>query len=199
MGALGRSSSPAGSSRAPANYPPSGLTQRVLAPAADHAGQVRHVPFAANSNSPFGTAGIREVRDVAAAYMRGNADRHGDRGPSLVAPHTTSPAISSASRLTLSRGHHNQLYNESNLRDLASHMHYAGILANSFPGSLTSAAISPANAADAAIAAVSAASAETAHKRPRLDLAPHPSGSNAGSSGSSSAAISQPLRIDTRE
>ena len=70
--ALGRSSSPAGSSRAPANYPPSGLTQRVLAPAADHAGQVRYVPFAANSNSPFGTAGIREVRDVAAAYMRGN-------------------------------------------------------------------------------------------------------------------------------
>ena len=69
---LGRSSSPAGTSRAPANYPPGGLAQRVLTPA-DHAGQVRYVPFGpGGSNPPFGTAGIRDVRDVRDVYMRSN-------------------------------------------------------------------------------------------------------------------------------
>ena len=69
---LGRSSSPAGTSRAnPANYPPGGLAQRVLTNPADHAGQVRYVPFGPGaSNPPFGTAGIRDVRDV--YNMRGN-------------------------------------------------------------------------------------------------------------------------------
>jgi len=100
---LGRSSSPAGTSRAnPANYPPGGLAQRVLTNPADHAGQVRYVPFGPGaSNPPFGTAGIRDVRDV--YNMRGNADRHGDRGPSLV-PHTSSgPTGPGGGRLTLSR------------------------------------------------------------------------------------------------
>ena len=69
---LGRSSSPAGSSRAQPNYPPGGLAQRVLTPA-DHAGQVRYVPFGpGGSNPPFVTAGIRDVRDVRDVYMRGN-------------------------------------------------------------------------------------------------------------------------------
>jgi len=100
---LGRSSSPAGTSRAPANYPPGGLAQRVLTPA-DHAGQVRYVPFGpGGSNPPFGTAGIRDVRDVRDVYMRSNADRHGDRGPNLV-PHTSSgPTGPGGGRLTLSR------------------------------------------------------------------------------------------------
>ena len=71
---LGRSSSPAGTSRAnPANYPPGGLAQRVLTNPADHAGQVRYVPFGpGGSNPPFGTAGIRDVRDVRDVYMRSN-------------------------------------------------------------------------------------------------------------------------------
>ena len=64
---LGRSNSPAGTSRAPTNYPPSGLTQRVLAAPTDHAGQVRYVPnFPPNSSSPYSQ--IRE-RDLAAVYM----------------------------------------------------------------------------------------------------------------------------------
>ena len=64
---LGRSNSPAGTSRAPTNYPPSGLTQRVLAAPTDHAGQVRYVPnFPPNSSSPYSQ--IRD-RDLAAVYM----------------------------------------------------------------------------------------------------------------------------------
>ena len=74
---------------------------------------------------------------------------------------------------------------------MAAHMASTGM----FPaGSPASTAISAANAA-AALAA--SASVETVHKRPRLEMAPHPSGS--GAAGSSSAAISRPLTIDTRE
>ena len=75
---------------------------------------------------------------------------------------------------------------------MAAHMASTGM----FPaGSPASTAISAANAA-AALAA--SASVETVHKRPRLEMAPHPSGSGAAG-GSSSAAISRPLTIDTRE
>ena len=64
----GRSSSPA--SRAPSNYQPSGLGQRVL-PSAGHDGQVRYVPFptGTTAGSPF--AALRDVRDPT-AYLRGN-------------------------------------------------------------------------------------------------------------------------------
>jgi len=83
-------------------------------------------------------------------------------------------------------------FSESYLRDMAAHMASTGM----FPaGSPASTAISAANAA-AALAA--SASVETVHKRPRLEMAPHPSGSGAAG-GSSSAAISRPLTIDTRE